>query len=817
MADPTARRAARRRLREITAAAAAVAVLAGAVSPAVARAPVAAPLTATAQTQASVYPDPPPDFAHPDSPHSKLFSLYGGSLDRPLLVVYLHFSDAPEPPGMDLAWARQRFFGPAFPNLAGWYAANSFGQLTLFPAEECPQQSTAERCVSQGTPDDGVVQVEAESIEDYNSVYNDPLPDEGSLNRRLVELADPYVDFSNFDTDGNGVITDEELVIANLRVHTDDSGNAGVRSLCEGTPAPCPEVIVDGKTISPTMRFPMGLHATNRISWVHEIGHVVVDLLDLYYNNQVEGLDPGGTTGGTDTTSFSASAWSKVHWGWIQPTVITRDGFYDVPLAYTTGAAFILYDPDRGTDDYFIVENRRPTPGTYDQSAADDGLVIWRIDETKFVGAQAGLITTRQPNQNQVAWDPSDSQSPERTMTSPWSDGTASNLAVRAIGPKGDVVRAYFDVRGPGVLVDTYPVDVLGPPKLVAGALQTLAVPVMNTGEVVDTFEFSFTGLPTGWTAVPRSVTLAPGVPTTLNLDLTPAHDDPEAILAVSVTGTSLSDPSVTSTDSLDVQVVHISDLAILGVEIDDVPDEMVVGEPHPVTVRTQVTNHGPSWPTDATVTGSTVPSAGGAATPASWTHDVPALTKDAVREISDVVDISCQGAGRQAYTVNVEIAPTLATETDLDHTNDVAQATIVTDCVVPVAINIKPGGFPNAINLRGTAPVAVLTTTAGEYDLPLAFDATTIDASSVRFGPASLVFPETGGARAMHATVHLEDAWELDEKTRDGDIDMVLQFRVADSGLTAASTEACVKGTFTAADGAINSFFGCDSVTVSK
>jgi M6 family metalloprotease-like protein len=760
----------------------------------------AAPLTA--QTQAAIYPDPPPDFSHPDSPHSRLFSPYGGTLDRPLLVIYLHFSNAPEPPGKGLDWARQRFFGPEFPNVVGWYQANSFGKLNLFPASE-----------TQGTVNDGVVEVEGGTIEEYNNL----LPDDGALNRRLLELADPYVDFAAFDSNGDGTVTDEELVVVNLRVHTDDSGTAANRSLCENTPDPCPSVVLDGKTIAPTMRFAMGLHGTNIISWIHEIGHTVVDLLDLYYNNQVGSLDiGGGTTGPPDTNSFSASAWSKVHWGWIQPTVVTRDGFYDVPKAYTTGAAFILYDPDRGTDDYFIVENRRPTPGTYDQSAADDGLIIWRIDETKFVGAQAGLITTRQPNQNQVAWDPSDPLSPERTMTSPWSDSTASNLAVRAIGPRGDVIQAYFDVRGPGVLVDTYPVDVYGPPKVVAGALQTIAVPVMNTGEAVDTFEFSFTGLPDGWTAVPRSVTLAPGVETTLLLDLTPAHDHPEEVVTVSVTGTSLSDPSVTSTDSMNVQVVHISDLAILGVQIDGAPAEMLFGDAHSVTVRAQVTNYGPSWPTDATLTGTIVASTGGQVTPASWTRHVPALAKDEVREISDVFEVSCQGPGRQSYTFAIEIEPTLATETDLVDTNNVAQATVETECVVPVAINIKPGGFPNAINMNGTAPVAVLTTRAGEYGLPFAFDATKIDPLSVRFGPASLVFPETGGATAIHGTGHLEDAWELDEKTRDKDLDMVLQFRVADSGLTPASTEACVKGTFTGTDGAVHKFFGCDSVKMS-
>jgi hypothetical protein len=57
---------------------------------------------------------------------------------------------------------------------------------------------------------------------------------------------------------------------------------------------------------------------------------------------------------------------------------------------------------------------------------------------------------------------------------------------------------------------------------------------------------------------------------------------------------------------------------------------------------------------------------------------------------------------------------------------------------VVPVALYIKPSSYPNSINLRsrGNVPLAVLTTLAGEYGLPIDFDATTIDPLSVRFGP---------------------------------------------------------------------------------
>jgi hypothetical protein len=63
---------------------------------------------------------------------------------------------------------------------------------------------------------------------------------------------------------------------------------------------------------------------------------------------------------------------------------VEKDGYYDVRRADTTGDAFVLYDPARGTNDYFIVENRERTGGTYDQSASDNGLVIWRADDSKF-------------------------------------------------------------------------------------------------------------------------------------------------------------------------------------------------------------------------------------------------------------------------------------------------------------------------------------------------------------------------------------------------------------------------------------------------
>jgi hypothetical protein len=155
--------------------------------------------------------------------------------------------------------------------------------------------------------------------------------------------------------------------------------------------------------------------------------------------------------------------------------------------------------------------------------------------------------------------------------------------------------------------------------------------------------------------------------------------------------------------------------------------------------------------------------------------------------------------------------------DSDPDLSNNNAALDLQVECVVPVQINIKPGSFPNSINPKnqGVIPLAILTTAAGEYGLPLAFDATLVDPLSVRFGPPELVWDESGGAFEAHDRGHLEDSYEMDEMTRDGDIDLVLHFRTQETGIGLNTTEACVKGEWMDGMGNIHKFFGCDSVRI--
>lgn len=82
----------------------------------------------------------------------------------------------------------------------------------------------------------------------------------------------------------------------------------------------------------------------------------------------------------------------------------------------------------------------------------------------------------------------------------------------------------------------------------------------------------------------------------------------------------------------------------------------------------------------------------------------------------------------------------------------------------INVDIDIKPGSYPNSINLKskGKIPVAILTTDT--------FDAATVDPTTVRFGAT--------GAGAFPVHFALED---VDD---DGDYDLILHFKTKETGI---------------------------------
>lgn len=105
------------------------------------------------------------------------------------------------------------------------------------------------------------------------------------------------------------------------------------------------------------------------------------------------------------------------------------------------------------------------------------------------------------------------------------------------------------------------------------------------------------------------------------------------------------------------------------------------------------------------------------------------------------------------------------------------------------VAIDIKPGDYPNSLNpnAKGRIPVAVLT--VGD------FDAGTVAAGTVRFGRKGME------AAPVHSALADADA--------DGDIDLILHFNLTETGIVCGDTLAVLTGKTTAG----RSIKGSDSI----
>jgi hypothetical protein len=103
---------------------------------------------------------------------------------------------------------------------------------------------------------------------------------------------------------------------------------------------------------------------------------------------------------------------------------------------------------------------------------------------------------------------------------------------------------------------------------------------------------------------------------------------------------------------------------------------------------------------------------------------------------------------------------------------------------IITVAVDIKPGSFPNSINprSRGKIPVAILSA--------LDFDATTeVDRDSLTFG-------RTGDEDSLHRRGRNQvPNCGTEDVNDDGRDDLVCRFKTRDTGIACGDTSASLKG----------------------
>ncbi|MCD2452389.1 hypothetical protein GO003_018535 [Methylicorpusculum oleiharenae] len=285
--------------------------------------------------------------------------------------------------------------------------------------------------------------------------------------------------------------------------------------------------------------------------------------------------------------------------------------------------------------------------------------------------------------------------------------------------------------------------------------------------------------------------------------------------------------------DKLEDPECFDSDLEMLSVAAVDQPPFVLLGKPIDLIIQSIIDNNGPETKPappeeekgiDAHFNQQVAGISQGISISPSGVSDQQevGLLVGSPRMNNQTYTITCLEPGLHKATFTSSIEPLSAAviephESTNIESNNTKAFILEVDCAVPVTINNKPKSFPNSINTKqnGVIPVAVLTTEQGEYGNPIAFNAQAILPLTVHYGIESLASFDNGAIEA-HGKMHIEDSYELDEKTKDKDLDAVFHFPVQGTGLVSGDTKTCIKGKFTD-NGNTFTFFGCDSVNIVK
>lgn len=191
-----------------------------------------------------------------------------------------------------------------------------------------------------------------------------------------VELADPDVDFAQFDNNHDGLV--DMLIV--VHAGPEGAGNRnGIWSHVGGTGK---YLLVDGVRVYIYAVVPelagIGVYC-------HEFGHLLglPDLYDTDYSSSGVGawtLMASGAHLNYGRTPAHLDAWSKIRLGWIKPVVV--DGNLtgaELPAVEDEPVVYKLWRDGQPEKEYFLVENRQQKG--FDSHLPGSGLLIYHVDD----------------------------------------------------------------------------------------------------------------------------------------------------------------------------------------------------------------------------------------------------------------------------------------------------------------------------------------------------------------------------------------------------------------------------------------------------
>ncbi len=373
-------------------------------------------------------------------------------------------------------------------NIADYYSEASYGKVNLTPATE-----------SSGINNNGVIGW-------VNLGYNHPNTGSstGTANQQITRdaiiAADPFIDYSSYDTNSDGFVDSDELAVVVVVAGYERAYSSAYTPSVWGhkwsigffVGAPTVDGVVLGDFHGGNGGYAQfgEIHRSNSGNqhqatmgiMVHELGHLIFGLPDLYdTDGSSSGIGAWGVMGGgswgqanvdpwAGQTPVLPCAWTKLELGWVDQIEGTGTESFTAagdPSAGPTNSVRRASTPV--STQYFLVENRRPVG--YDLGlqrylgASFGGLAIWHIDDTKSSNsndanrwvdleeADGTQMGTSRGNPTDIWYQGNATTFNDGTNpNSKLYNGTSSSVDINNISTAGTVMTAVFGAVAPGTL-----------------------------------------------------------------------------------------------------------------------------------------------------------------------------------------------------------------------------------------------------------------------------------------------------------------------------------------------------------------------------
>jgi M6 family metalloprotease-like protein len=212
-----------------------------------------------------------------------------------------------------------------------------------------------------------------------------------------VRAADADFNFAAFDTDGDGILSVEELAI--LIVIPQNSA-FGTMNYAVGRQVPLQDLVVDGVKISPIAEVYIGSPPSLGVA-AHELAHLVCNAGDMYFGFfQPYAAGPYSIMDQSPGNPGHLDPFHKLKLGWLTTRLVRSNGWYEIRNIESSQEALLLCNPDSTYDEYFLVENRW-RDDSYDAYLPCSGLAVWHIIEN----ASVFLNLPTPPSVDPVQWN----------------------------------------------------------------------------------------------------------------------------------------------------------------------------------------------------------------------------------------------------------------------------------------------------------------------------------------------------------------------------------------------------------------------------